>query len=56
MAQVKELKNYCDYISDNDLIRMYERLYGQMKIQFGGSAHKRMIELKNRNYDRYRRK
>jgi len=56
MAQVKKAKNYCHYISDNDLIKMYERLFGQMKIQFGGSAHKRMIELKNKSYDRYRLK
>ena len=56
MAQVKKLKNYCDYISDNDLIRMYERLHGQFKIKDGGSAHKRMIELKNNSYDRHRKK
>ena len=37
-----------DRISTKGLIKLYERSFNQMRISFGGAAHFRLLELKEK--------
>lgn len=39
-----------NYINGTQLIKMYQRLYDAQKIKHEGAAHKRLEELKQKQY------